>query len=221
MRQIAFTKMHGLGNDYIYVNTMEYPLDNPSELSVKWSTLSGIKVLRLRLDKEGQLLDVNVEMGKGIPLKVNLPDGNCGNWILGDLFACGKRFRGTAVDVGNPHLVLFVPDAEAAPVAEAGPLFENSPMFPDRANIEFAQVIDERHIRMRVWERGSGITQACGTGACATAVAAAMAGYTRPDGCTVIMDGGSLDVSWDPATKDIHMTGTATTVFEGTIEMED
>ena len=94
-------------------------------------------------------------------------------------------------------------------------------MFPDRANIEFAQVIDERHIRMRVWERGSGITQACGTGACATAVAAAMAGYTRPDGCTVIMDGGSLDVSWDPATKDIHMTGTATTVFEGTIEMED
>lgn len=283
MRQIAFTKMHGLGNDYIYVNTMEYPLENPAALSVKWSdrhkgigsdgliligssdkadfsmrifnadgsealmcgngsrcigryihdkglsdkteirleTLSGIKVLRLRLDKEGQVLDVNVEMGKGTPLEVNLPDGSRGNWILGDLFACGKRFRGTAVDVGNPHLVLFVPDAEAAPVAEAGPLFENSPMFPDRANIEFAQVIDERHIRMRVWERGSGITQACGTGACATAVAAAMAGYTRPDGCTVMMDGGSLDVSWDPVTKDIHMTGTATTVFEGTIEMED
>ena len=94
-------------------------------------------------------------------------------------------------------------------------------MFPHRANIEFAQVIDERHIRMRVWERGSGITQACGTGACATAVAAAMAGYTRPDGCTVIMDGGALDVSWDPGTREIRMTGTATTVFEGTIELQE
>ena len=167
MRQIEFTKMHGLGNDYIYVNTMEYPLENPSEMSVKWSdrhkgigsdglilignsdkadfsmrifnadgsealmcgngsrcvgryihdkglsdktelrleTLSGIKVLRLRLDKEGGVLDVNVEMGKGIPLEVNLPDGKRGNWILGDLFACRKRFRGTAVDVGNlPYL---------------------------------------------------------------------------------------------------------------------
>ena len=283
MRRIPFTKMHGLGNDYIYINTMEHPIDDPARLSVLWSdrhkgigsdgiiligssdkadfsmrifnadgsealmcgngsrcvgryihdkglsdktvirleTLSGIKVLNLHLDDQGQVRDVTVDMGKGVPLEVNLPDGNRGNWILDDLFACGKRFRGTAVDVGNPHLVLFVPDAEAAPVAEAGPLFEKDLMFPHRANIEFAQVLDERHIRMRVWERGSGITQACGTGACATAVAAAMAGYTRPDGCTVIMDGGSLDVSWDPATKEIRMTGTATTVFEGTIEMED
>ena len=283
MRRIPFTKMHGLGNDYIYINTMEHPIYDPARLSVLWSdrhkgigsdgiiligssdkadfsmrifnadgsealmcgngsrcvgryihdkglsdktvirleTLSGIKVLNLHLDDQGQVRDVTVDMGKGVPLEVNLPDGNRGNWILDDLFACGKRFRGTAVDVGNPHLVLFVPDAEAAPVAEAGPLFEKDLMFPHRANIEFAQVLDERHIRMRVWERGSGITQACGTGACATAVAAAMAGYTRPDGCTVIMDGGSLDVSWDPATKEIRMTGTATTVFEGTIEMED
>jgi len=283
MRQIPFTKMHGLGNDYIYVNTFEHPVDNPSALSILWSdrhkgigsdgliligpsecadfsmrifnadgsealmcgngsrcvgkyihdkglsrkttirleTLSGIKVLKLRLDRKGQVIDVNVEMGKGVPLEVSLPDGSNGELILEDLFACGKRFRGTAVDVGNPHLVLFVPNAEEAPVSEAGPLFEKSPMFPHRANIEFAQVIDERHIRMRVWERGSGITQACGTGACATAVAAAMAGYTRPDGCTVIMDGGSLDISWDPDTKEIRMTGTATTVFEGTIETED
>ena len=283
MRRIPFTKMHGLGNDYIYVNTFEHPLDDPSSLSVLWSdrhkgigsdgliligpsecadfsmrifnadgsealmcgngsrcvgryihdkglsdktvirleTLSGIKVLNLHLDDEGQVRDVTVDMGKGLPLEVRLPDGSEGQWILGDVFACGKRFRGTAVDVGNPHLVLFVPDAEAAPVSEAGPEFEKAPMFPHRANIEFAQVIDESHIRMRVWERGSGITQACGTGACATAVAAAMAGYTRPDRCTVIMDGGSLDVSWDPVTKEIRMTGTATTVFEGTIEMED
>ena len=283
MKRIPFTKMHGLGNDYIYVNAIENPIEDPSRLSVLWSdrhkgigsdgliligpsecadfsmrifnadgseammcgngsrcigryihdkglsdktlialeTLSGIKMLKLNLDPSGQVRDVTVDMGKGLPLEVVLPDGSRGQWILEDAFACGKRFRGTAVDVGNPHLVLFVPDAEAAPVAEAGPLFEKDVMFPDRANIEFAQVLDERHIRMRVWERGSGITQACGTGACATAVAAAMAGYTRPDGCTVIMDGGSLDVSWDPATKEIRMTGTATTVFEGTIELPE
>ena len=283
MRRIPFTKMHGLGNDYIYINTMEHPIDDPARLSVLWSdrhkgigsdgiiligssdkadfsmrifnadgsealmcgngsrcvgryihdkglsdktvikleTLSGIKVLELHLDEKGQVRDVSVDMGKGVPLEVKLPDGSKGQWILDDLFACGMRFRGTAVDVGNPHLVLFVPDAEAAPVAEAGPLFENDLMFPNRANIEFAQVLDKRHIRMRVWERGSGITQACGTGACATAVAAAMAGYTRPDKCTVIMDGGALDVSWDPVTKEIRMTGIATTVFEGTIELPE
>ena len=283
MRRIPFTKMHGLGNDYIYINTMEHPIDDPTRLSVLWSdrhkgigsdgiiligssdkadfsmrifnadgsealmcgngsrcvgryihdkglsdktvikleTLSGIKVLELHLDEKGQVRDVSVDMGKGVPLEVNLPDGSKGHWIMDDLFACGMRFRGTAVDVGNPHLVLFVPDAEAAPVAETGPLFEKDLMFPNRANIEFAQVLDKRHIRMRVWERGSGITQACGTGACATAVAAAMAGYTRPDKCTVIMDGGALDVSWDPVTKEIRMTGTATTVFEGTIELPE
>ena len=283
MRLIPFTKMHGLGNDYIYVNTIENPLADPSALSILWSdrhkgigsdgliligssdkadfsmrifnadgsealmcgngsrcvgryihdkglsdktvltldTLSGIKVLRLHLDGRGEVKSVTVEMGKGVPLEVILPDGKKGQWILDDLFACGRSFRGTAVDVGNPHLVLFVPDAGAAPVAEAGPLFEKDILFPDRANIEFAQILDDRHIRMRVWERGSGITQACGTGACATAVASAMAGYTRPEGCTVIMDGGSLDVSWDPDTKQILMTGTATTVFEGTIELQE
>lgn len=283
MRLIPFTKMHGLGNDYIYVNTIENPVADPSALSILWSdrhkgigsdgliligssdkadfsmrifnadgsealmcgngsrcvgryihdkglsdktvltldTLSGIKVLRLHLDGRGEVESVTVEMGKGVPLEVILPDGKKGQWILDDLFACGRSFRGTAVDVGNPHLVLFVPDAGAAPVAEAGPLFEKDIMFPNQANIEFAQILDDRHIRMRVWERGSGITQACGTGACATAVASAMAGYTRSEGCTVIMDGGSLDVSWDPDTKQILMTGTATTVFEGTIELQE
>ena len=282
MRRIPFTKMHGLGNDYIYVNTMEHPLSDPSGLSILWSdrhkgigsdgliligssdkadfsmrifnadgsealmcgngsrcvgryihdkglsdktvltleTLSGIKVLRLHLDEGGEVASVTVEMGKGLPLPVKRPDGCVGPLELEVVEACGMRFKGTSVDVGNPHLVLFVPDAEAAPVAEVGPVLENSPMFPHKANIEFAQVIDEGCIRMRVWERGSGITQACGTGACATAVAAAMAGFTRPEGCTVIMDGGRLDVSWDPDTREIRMTGTATTVFEGTVEMQ-
>ena len=283
MRRIPFTKMHGLGNDYIYVNTMEHPIADPSAMSILWSdrhkgigsdgliligssdkgdfsmrifnadgsealmcgngsrcvgkyiydkglsdstvirldTLSGIKVLRLHLDGEGEVKDVTVEMGKGLPLEVSLPDGKSGRLVRETVTACGRSFTATAIDVGNPHLVLFVDDAEAEAVSEIGPVLEHSPMFPDKANIEFAQILDDRHIRMRVWERGSGITQACGTGACATATAAAMAGLTRADGCTVIMDGGELGVAWDPATCEILMTGTATTVFEGVIEMKE
>ena len=283
MRQIAFTKMHGLGNDYIYVNTMEYPLENPAELSVKWSdrhkgigsdgliligssdkadfsmrifnadgsealmcgngsrcvgryihdkglsdkevisleTLSGIKVLRLDLDGNGDVRSVEVEMGKGMPLPVLKADGSLSEFILKDVYACERTFTGTAVDMGNPHLVLFVDNADTVQVAQIGPILEKDRMFPHRANIEFARILDCSHIRMRVWERGSGITQACGTGACATAVAAAMAGFTKPECCTVIMDGGELIVSWDPDTKEVRMRGDADTVFEGTIEMEE
>ena len=258
---VHFTKMQGLGNDYVYVNAMEYPVQDPARLSVLWSdrhtgiggdgiiligasdkadfsmrifnadgsegrmcgngarcvaryihdkklsdktdltleTLSGVKVLHLHLDAFGQVSSVSVEMGKGLP--------------------GGKLFGGTAVDVGNPHLVKFVDDVEAAPVDREGPLIEKDPAFPDGTNVEFAQVLDRNHIRMRVWERGSGITRACGTGACATAVAAASAGLADPDNCTVIMDGGPLVVSWDPETKELVMTGPATPVFEGTIEL--
>lgn len=181
-------------------------------------TLSGIKTLTLHPDEKGQVHEVTVGMGPGVPMQVLLPDGRRGSFIGGQVHAAGQAFTGTAIDMGNPHLVLFVEDALSAPVAEAGPILERLPMFPDRANIEFAQILDEHHIRMRVWERGSGITAACGTGACATAVAAVMAGLTRPEGCTVLMDGGALSVSWDPVTKEVLMTGPAETVFEGTIE---
>ena len=181
-------------------------------------TLSGIKILTLHPDETGQVREVSVGMGPGVPMQVLLPGGETGTFVGGRVRAAGQAFTGTAIDMGNPHLVLFVEDALAAPVAEAGPVLERLPMFPDRANIEFAQILDETHIRMRVWERGSGITAACGTGACATAVAAAMAGLTRPENCTVLMDGGALSVSWDPDTKLVTMTGPAETVFEGTIE---
>jgi len=277
---ISFTKMQGLGNDYIYVNALKYPIADPAAFSRRWSdrrtgigadgliliggsetadfsmrifnadgsearmcgngarcvgrylhdkgltdktvitleTLSGIKTLTLHPDEKGQVHEVTVGMGPGIPMQVLLPDGGRESFIGGQVHAAGQAFTGTAIDMGNPHLVLFVEDALSAPVAEAGPILERLPMFPDRANIEFAQILDEHHIRMRVWERGSGITAACGTGACATAVAAVMAGLTRPEGCTVLMDGGALSVSWDPVTKEVLMTGPAETVFEGTIE---
>ena len=276
MGVIRFTKMQGLGNDYIYVNTMEYPISNPEQFSIRWSdrrkgigsdglimigksaiadfsmrifnadgsearmcgngarcvgkylhdkgltskteirldTLSGIKTLNLHLGADGKVDTVTVNMGKGLPLKVNHGDGT----LVGEKLNVGEGPTiCSAIDMGNPHLVMFVKDAEKAHVSEVGPFMEHNAMFPDRANIEFAQVLDRKHIRMRVWERGSGITFACGTGACATAVASAMQGYTDADGCDVIMDGGTLTVSWNPESKEVLMTGAAEFVFEGTV----
>ena len=276
MSVIRFTKMQGLGNDYIYVNVMECPIANPEQFSIRWSdrrkgigsdglimigrssiadfsmrifnadgsearmcgngarcvgkylhdkgltakaeikleTLSGIKILKLHLGQDGMVDTVTVNMGQGLPLKVNHGSGT----LVGEILNVGEGATVcTAIDMGNPHLVMFVKDAEKARVDEVGPFMEHHNMFPDRANIEFAQVIDRKHIRMRVWERGSGITFACGTGACATAVASAMQGYTDANGCDVIMDGGTLTVQWNPDTKEVLMTGAAEFVFEGTV----
>lgn len=276
MSVIRFTKMQGLGNDYIYVNVMECPIANPEQFSIRWSdrrkgigsdglimigrsdiadfsmrifnadgsearmcgngarcvgkylhdkglttkteikleTLSGIKILKLHLAKDGTVDTVTVNMGQGLPLKVNHGSGT----MVGETLNVGEGPTVcSAIDMGNPHLVMFVKDAEKARVDEVGPFMEHNRMFPDRANIEFAQIIDRKHIRMRVWERGSGITFACGTGACATAVASAMQGYTDADGCDVIMDGGTLTIQWDPQTKEVLMTGAAEFVFDGTV----
>lgn len=276
MGVIRFTKMQGLGNDYIYVNAMEYHISNPEKFSIRYSdrrmgigsdglimigrsaiadfsmrifnadgsearmcgngarcvgkylhdkglttkteikleTLSGIKILKLHLGQDGTVETVTVNMGQGLPLKVNHGSGT----LVGETLNVGEGPTVcTAIDMGNPHLVMFVKDSEKARVSEVGPLMEHHKMFPDRANIEFAQVLDRKHIRMRVWERGSGITFACGTGACATAVASAMQGYTDADGCDVIMDGGTLTIQWDPDTKEVLMTGAAEFVFEGTV----
>ena len=276
MGVIRFTKMQGLGNDYIYVNVMECPISNPEQFSIRWSdrrkgigsdglimigkssiadfsmrifnadgsearmcgngarcvgkylhdkgltdkteirleTLSGIKILKLHLGQDGTVKTVTVNMGQGLPLKVNHGSGT----LVGEKLNVGEGPTVcSAIDMGNPHLVMFVKDAEKAHVAEVGPFMEHNAMFPDRANIEFAQVLDRKHIRMRVWERGSGITFACGTGACATAVASAMQGYTDADGCDVIMDGGTLTVQWNPETKEVLMTGAAEFVFDGIV----
>ena len=278
---INFSKMHGLGNDYIYINVMDMTLPDPAALSVLWSdrhkgigsdgiiligrsdkadfsmrifnadgseammcgngsrcvgkyvydkglttkteitldTLSGIKRLSLHPGEDGKISSVTVAMGAGVLLKV-VRDGS--DELIGETLNVGEGPTVcTAIDMGNPHMVMFVKNAGKARVAEVGPLMEYNPMFPNRANIEFAQVLDRHHIRMRVWERGSGITYACGTGACATAVASAMQGYTDPQECEVIMDGGALTVSWDPVTKEVLMKGDAESVFDGVIELPD
>lgn len=277
---IPFTKMHGLGNDYIYVNTMRHPIANPSEASIRWSdrhtgiggdglvliggsavadfsmrifnadgseammcgnasrcigkyvyekgltnktditleTLSGIKHLLLHVEN-GEAKTVTVDMG--VPVfanaeQVDTPDGSLGEhaFVLG-----GQTFLGTYVCMGNPHLVLFVPDAEQIPLEQVGPQLEHHPHFPQRTNVEFASILPDNSLRMRVWERGSGVTRACGTGACATAVAAIATHHTDRRRLSLHMDGGSLDILWDETDGHVRMTGTATFVFEGTIAL--
>lgn len=263
---IAFTKMHGAGNDYIYVDTMQYPINDPERLAIEWSkphtgigsdglvlicpskvadfkmrifnadgseakmcgnasrcigkyvyenglttstkitleTLSGIKVLNL-LVEDNWVKEVTVDMGSPV----------LGGTACLDLGNKGT-VEGVIVSMGNPHFVIFVEDVEKMDIATIGPQIENHPMFPDRTNVEFVQVLSNHEVRMRVWERGSGITMACGTGACATAVACALKNKTMGK-ITVKMDGGDLDILWEQDSNTIFMTGKAAKVFTGYI----
>ncbi|MDD2436692.1 MAG: diaminopimelate epimerase [Massilibacteroides sp.] len=266
---IEFTKMHGAGNDYIYVNTSLYPLDHPEDLAIKWSaphigigadglvlidkskvadfsmrifnadgseammcgnasrcigkyvyengltqeknitleTLSGIKELELKV-QGNHVTEVTVDMGEPVIEKENLT-----------LTINDKEYTGIVISMGNPHFVIFVDDIDKVDVKRTGPLLEKHPFFPNRTNVEFVQVYSPDQVRMRVWERGSGITLACGTGACATAVAGCITGKTG-DRLNVLMDGGGLNIRWDKAyTNKIYMTGGAVRVFEGSIEI--
>ena len=262
--------MHGCGNDYIYVNTMQHTISNPSEAAIRWSdrhkgigsdglvligagercdfsmrifnadgseammcgnasrcigkylyerglttkteirlqTLSGIKVLRLHLTPDNHVESVTVDMGEPVfedetlyKTPSNSPQG--GEVNSQSLF----------VSMGNPHYVIFTDDIDQ--VGKTGPLLERHPMFPQRCNIEFAQPTADG-FRVRVWERGSGITQACGTGACATAVAAVMTGRAGRKS-SIVMDGGTLNIHWSETDNHVYMTGPATFVFDGEI----
>jgi diaminopimelate epimerase len=265
---IQFTKMHGAGNDYIYVDASKFSLDNPEQLAIKWSaphtgigsdglaligtsaiadfsmrlfnadgseammcgnavrcigkyvyenhltnkttitieTLSGVKELLLNV-KDGLVAEVTVDMG--LPV--------IGNTAL-SVEAGGRSYTGMVVSMGNPHFVIFVDDVYAVNLPEVGPLLEHHPLFPGRTNVEFVQILNPGKVRMRVWERGSGVTMACGTGACATAVACITHGKTgrQPK---VVMDGGALTIRWDEASGKVFMTGDAVRVFDGTIEI--
>jgi diaminopimelate epimerase len=268
-KSIQFTKMHGAGNDYIYVNTLKYPIANPEELAIRWSaphtgigsdglvligasekgdfsmrifnadgsealmcgnatrciakylyeygltdkteialeTLSGIKVLKLHV--AGGVVDtVTVDMGAPADMEEISIDVD------------GRPINGTYVSMGNPHFVIFVDDINKVELPVIGPKIEHHPRFaPGRVNTEFAQVMEDGSIRMRVWERGSGITMACGTGACATAVAAALRGRAGRTS-NIVMDGGTLTIAWNDADSHVLMTGGATKVFDGEIDLE-
>ena len=280
-RVVRFTKMHGAGNDYIYVDTQRYPIEHPETLAIKWSaphtgigsdglvligssekgdfsmrifnadgseakmcgnasrcigkylyehglthkqeirldTLSGIKILQLHV-KDGSVNSVTVDMGIPADEPVDYDGQGAKPMKERPIVAGGKQWIGTTVSMGNPHLVIFVENLNEIDIEDAGPKLENHPLFPGRINVEFAQILEDGKIRMRVWERGSGITQACGTGACATAVAACITGRcgTKSD---IIMDGGTLTIEWNQETRHVLMTGEATQVFEGEINIED
>lgn len=280
-KSIKFTKMHGAGNDYIYVDTTRYPIENPEELSKRWSaphtgigsdglvligrspkadfsmrifnadgseammcgnatrcigkyvfdygltkkteialdTLSGIKVLKLHITN-GEVDTVTVDMGIPSDEPVDYDGTGAKPMKEHPIIADGERLVGTTVSMGNPHLVVFVNDINDVDLASIGPKLERHPFFPGRINVEFAQVLGKGRIRMRVWERGSGITRACGTGACATAVAAFQTGRSGRKS-EITMDGGMLAIEWDVATGHVLMTGGATKVFEGEAEIND
>lgn len=277
-KKIHFTKMHGAGNDYIYVNTLLYDVNDPNSASVRWSnrhkgiggdglvlicrpttdaadyrmrifnadgseammcgnasrcigkylyergltdkteikleTLSGIKTLMLHLDNEGKTVEsVTVDMLE--PLTEN--HRQYADLSGGILLAEGRRFEGTFVCMGNPHFVTFLNDIDTIDIARYGAVMERDSNFPERCNIEFAQILSDGAIRTRVWERGSGITMACGTGACATAVAAALTGRASRRS-EIRMDGGTLQIEWRTTDNHVYMTGPAEIVFDGEIE---
>lgn len=280
-KTVKFTKMHGAGNDYIYVDTTRYPIENPERLSKAWSaphtgigsdglvligrsekadfsmrifnadgseammcgnasrcigkylfdygltekteialdTLSGIKILKLHVT-DGKVDTVTVDMGIPTDIPANYDGKGAKPMKEQPIEIDGTRYIGTTVSMGNPHLVIFVNDIAEIDLPTIGPKLENHPLFPGRINVEFAQVLSDGKIRMRVWERGSGITQACGTGACATAVAASLTGRSGRKSI-IIMDGGSLEIEWDIATKHVLMTGAATKVFDGEAEINE
>ncbi len=283
-KMIRFTKMHGAGNDYIYVNTLEYDIPNPSAAAIAWSrphfgigsdgliligrsstpdadfsmrifnndgseammcgngtrcvakflhdkgltdnnpirleTLSGIKILTLHLDEESKVATVTVDMGEPTLEDPKLFNPAQLSTLNSQLSAVNSQLStGTFVSMGNPHFVIFTDeDVEKLPIETYGPLLEHHEAFPQRCNIEFAQLRADGSIRMRVWERGSGITLACGTGACATAVAAALTGRTGRQSI-IEMDGGTLSIHWDELSNHVMMTGGATFAFEGEIEL--
>ncbi len=277
-KMIRFTKMHGAGNDYIYVNTFTYPIANPEELSVRWSryhtgigsdglvligksdvadfsmrifnadgseammcgnasrcigkyvydnhltdkkvvrleTKSGIKVLSLNVE-EGSVRTVEVDMNEPVlanTKQLATPDGSM---LDGEINVEGTIFDGTFVSMGNPHFVIFVDDLSKIDVAKIGPKIEHHPLFPERVNVEFVEVQPDGVLRMRVWERGSGITMACGTGACATLVASVLNKKSERK-AVVRMDGGDLTIEWRASDNKVYMTGEAVKVFDGEIE---
>ena len=183
-------------------------------------TPSGVKLLRLRVGAGNVVESVTVDMLAPVLADPGLLAAPGGSMREGRVVAGGRAFSGTFVSMGNPHFVIFTPDAEGSDVAGWGPQLEHAPAFPERCNIEFATVRPDGSLRMRVWERGSGITQACGTGACATAVAAARCGLT-PRRSEVEMDGGRLAIEWSEADGRVRMTGPATEVFTGTISLQE
>ena len=186
----------------------------------KISIVSAGKIKHLCLTiQDKKVILVKVNMGEPQFLAREIPVISENERVLDEpITVQGKEYRMTCVSMGNPHAVVFVDDVEHFPVEELGPYFENHERFPKRTNTEFVQVIDENTVKMRVWERGTGETLACGTGACATVAACIENGLTK-DQVTVQLLGGELEIFWNRAENAVYMTGPAAHVFDGEIEI--
>ncbi len=279
---MKFTKMHGIGNDYVYMDCTKERLENPGEIArlvsdrhkgigsdgliliqssdeadfemamynadgsygkmcgngircvakyvydngltdkTEISVISGGAVKYLKLTVEnGKVKKVRVNMGEPILKPSEIPVVGDGDKLVAvPIVVDNQVYEMTCVSMGNPHAVVFLDDVENLKIEEIGPRFEQHERFPDRVNTEFVERIDRKNLKMRVWERGSGETMACGTGACATAVAAILNGYVERD-VTVHLLGGDLEIRWDETDNCVYMTGPAATVFTGEFDPEE
>lgn len=277
---MKFTKMQGLGNDYVYVNCFEEKIENPKDLAIKLSnrhygigsdgliminpskvadcememynadgsrsemcgngircvgkyvydygltdktsiaveTLAGIKYLDFTIEN-GKVKFVKVDMGSPELVPANIPVVAEGDTAIDTpILVDGEEYHMTCVSMGNPHTVVYVEDVQGLDIETIGPKFENHERFPKRVNAEFVKVLDRNTVEMRVWERGSGETLACGTGACAVAVASILNGYTD-NKVTVKLLGGDLLIEWDREANKVYMTGPAEVSFDGEIQL--
>lgn len=275
---MKFTKMQGIGNDYVYVNCFQEKVENPGELAVRVSdrhfgigsdglilikpseeadfrmemynadgsegamcgngircvakyvydygltdqtslsveTKSGIKYLDLTIE-DGKVCQVRVNMGAPELEPRKIPVVSDKERVIDQpIEVQGRIYHMTCVSMGNPHAVVYLDDVKNLKIEDIGPEFESHSCFPDRVNTEFVRVVDEHTVEMRVWERGSGETLACGTGACAVAVASILNGYVNGE-VTVKLLGGDLKIFWDEKENLVYMTGPATVVFDGEI----
>ena len=275
---MKFTKMHGCGNDYVYVNLFEEHIDDPAEMSIKVSdrhfgigsdglitiepsdiadfrmriynadgseaemcgngircvakyvydhnltdkteisvqTGAGVKILKLFVEGD-KVEQVTVDMGEPVLAPAEIPVVADGDRVVDEpIEVCGKEWRMTCVSMGNPHAVVFVDDVENFELEKYGPHFENHERFPKRTNTEFVHVVSRTEAYMRVWERGSAETWACGTGTCATVMACILNGKTD-NKVLVHLRGGDLTIEYDEKTNHVFMTGPATEVFNGEV----
>lgn len=204
------------GNGIRCVAKLAYELGLICEEITTIETLSGIKTLKLNIVK-GKVKTVEVDMGAPILEATKIPVSSSAKIedkkVKAEVKVKNKKIELTCVSMGNPHAVTFVNNIKNFKVAEYGPILENADIFPEKANIEFVEVVDKNNIKMRVWERGSGETLACGTGACSSVVASRLNGYTDRK-VNVQLLGGNLEIEWKP-NNHVYMTGPAVTVFKG------
>ena len=207
------------GNATRCVGKYVYDKGLTDKTEITLETLAGIKILKLNV-VDGSVKSVCVNMGSPELTPKNIPiDSSLDRFIQQPVEVDGREYLVTGVSMGNPHAVTFIDDTDSLEIEKIGPKFENHELFPRRINTEFAQIVDRGTIKMRVWERGAGETLACGTGACATLVAAALSDFVD-DEADLKLIGGTLHIKWDKEENNIYMTGPAEFVFDGTVTID-